>query len=167
VDISKAFDAVDHTLLLQQISASDINSNVVRWLAAYLWGSTASCLYQSCKSRSKIIHSGIPQGSVLSPSLFNLFVSDFPLLAFLAESFADDFTVGESSSNFQTLTDALSVDLCQIESWADRKNLSIAPNNSAVILFTPNPAQAKHHPQVLYKGEIIPLVKYLKILGIT
>jgi hypothetical protein len=50
LNISKAFDSVDHTLLLKQISASAANSNVVRWLAAYLRGRTPSVLYQSCKS---------------------------------------------------------------------------------------------------------------------
>ena len=66
VDISKAFDAVDHTLLLKQISDSDLNSNVVRWLAVYLRGRSSKCLFRSSVSPSLIIHSGVPQGSVLS-----------------------------------------------------------------------------------------------------
>jgi hypothetical protein len=127
VDISKAFDAVNHTLLLKQVSSSDINSNVVRWLATYLRGRSASCLYHSSKSPPLIIHSGVPQGSVLSPTLFNLFVSDFPNLASLTESFADDFTVGESSSSLPIITAALCETLSLIESWADSKDLSIAP----------------------------------------
>jgi hypothetical protein len=99
LDNCKAFDLVDHPLLLKQLSFFSINSNVVRWLSAYLQGRTASCTYQSCKSPSRIIHSGVPQGSVLSPSLFNIFVSDFPQLASLTDSFADDFYIGESSSD--------------------------------------------------------------------
>ena len=161
LDISKAFDAVDHTLLLQQLSESDINSNVVRWLAAYLRGRSASCLFQSRKSPSMIIHSGVPQGSVLSPSLFNFFISDFPLQASITSSYADDFHVGESSPDLSLLTSALSEDLRQIESWADEKNLSIASNKSSITLFTPDPAQAQ------FKGDVIPINKYPKILGIT
>jgi hypothetical protein len=167
VDISKALDAVNHTLLLKQVSDSDINSNVVRWLAAYLRGRKASCLYNSSKSPLRIIHSGVPQGSVLSSSLFNLFVSDFPQVASLTESFADDFTVSESSNDLPTITTALCEALGQIESWADSKDLSIAPNKSSITLFTPDPAHGKFHPQVLYKGDVIPLNKYPKILGIT
>jgi hypothetical protein len=140
---------------------------VVRWLSAYLRGRKASCLYNSSKSRSRIIHSGVPQGSVLSPSLFNLFVLDFPQVASLTESFAGNLTVGESSNNLPTITAALCEALGQIESWADSKDLSIAPNKSSIILFTPDPAKGKFHPQVLYKGDVIPLNKCPKILSIT
>jgi hypothetical protein len=147
LDISIAFDSVDHTLLLQQISDTAINSNVVRWLAAYLQRRTAFCLYQSCKSPSMIIHSGVPQGSVLSPSLFNFFVSDFPFLT-LSDSFADDFYVGESSSDSSVLTAALNKDMHQIKVWANKKELKIAPEKSSITLFTPDPHQANHHPLV-------------------
>jgi hypothetical protein len=80
---------------------------------------------------------------------------------------ADDFTVGESSSNLPTITAALCEALSAIESWADSKDLSNTPNKSSVTLFTPDPAQAKFHPQVLYKGDMIPLNKNPKILVIT
>jgi hypothetical protein len=164
VDISKAFDVVNHTILLKQVSSSDINSNVVRWLATYLHGRSASCLYHSSKSLPLIIHSGVPQGSVLSPILF---VTVFPNLASLTESFADDFTVGKFSSNLPTITAALCEALSAIESWADSKDLSIALNKSSVTLFTPDPAQAKFHPQALYMGDVIPLNKNPKIFGVT
>jgi hypothetical protein len=52
VDIAKAFDSVDHTLLLDMVSKSSLNLNLVRWLAAYLRGCTASCHYQDCQAPS-------------------------------------------------------------------------------------------------------------------
>ena len=165
LDISKAFDSVDHTLLLKQLSDSAINSNVVRWLAAYLRGRSASCLYQSCKSPSMIIRTGVPQGSVLSPSLFNFFVSDFPPLP-LSYSFADDFYVGRSSPDLASLTASLNEDMRLVEAWADGKKLKIAPEKSCITLFSPDPAQAKFHPQVSYKGSIIPLDRNPKWLGL-
>jgi hypothetical protein len=78
VDISKVFDAIDHTLLMEQINNSPLHSNLIRWLAAYLRGRQASCLYGSVKSKTMILRSGVLQGSVLSPGLFNYFVSDCP-----------------------------------------------------------------------------------------
>ena len=114
IDISKAFDGVDHTLLLQQISNSPLNSNIVRWLATYIRGRTASCLFRARKSPLRIIHSGVPQGSVLSPALFNHFVSDLPTHAALTSSYTDDFNIGESSPNLPTITTALSEDLTHI-----------------------------------------------------
>jgi hypothetical protein len=112
-----------------------------------------------------IIHSGVPQGSVLSPSLFNFFTSDFPLPLSKASLFADDFFMSESSPSVLLLTNALNDDLKLVEKWADEKNLTIAPHKSSVVLFTPDPHQTKTHPQVFYKGDLIPLDKKPKWLG--
>jgi hypothetical protein len=166
LDISKAFDSVDHTLLLKQISASGVNSNVVKWLAAYLRGRTASILYQSCKSPAIIIHSGVPQGSVLSPSLFNFFVSDFPLQLSFSHSFADNIYASRSSLDLSIFTSKLNEDMRQVEIWADSKNLSIAPEKSSITLSIPDLHQAKYHPQVFYKGQVIPLDRNPKWLGL-
>jgi hypothetical protein len=59
-----------------------------------------------------IIHSGVPQGSVLSPSLYNFFVSDFPLQAPNSHSFANNIYTGRSSPDLSLLASALNEDMC-------------------------------------------------------
>jgi hypothetical protein len=108
VDISKAFDCINHTLFLDQISSSDLHSNLVRWLAAYLRGRTASCVYGSKKSASMILYTGVPQGLVLSP------VSDCPNLVDVLTSYADDFTVLESDADLDALSEKLQNSLTPI-----------------------------------------------------
>jgi hypothetical protein len=71
VDVSKAFDSVNHTLLLEQIAATTLHPNIIRWLSAYLKGMTTRCVWCSATSPLRIIYTGVPQGSVLSPVLFN------------------------------------------------------------------------------------------------
>jgi hypothetical protein len=95
--ISKGFDSVDHTILLQQISDSALHSNLVRWLAVYFHGHSAACIYQSARFALMIIHSWTPQGGVLLPAIFNHFVSVKPDTASLSESYADNITAGETS----------------------------------------------------------------------
>jgi hypothetical protein len=159
VDISKAFDCINHTLLIDQISSSDLYSNLVRWLAAYLRGRTASCVYRSKKSASMILHTGVPQGSVLSPALFNFFVSDCPNLADVLNSYADDFTVLESDADRDALSVKLQNSLTPIVKWASRKKLTIAPNKSQITLFTPWNRQFNVRPNISIDGVAVPLCK--------
>jgi branched-subunit amino acid transport protein len=100
-----------------------------------------------------------PQDSVLSPALFNFFVSDFSSQSQLTASFANDFTIGESSHDLDILTPALNADLAAIALWAKSKNLTIATNKSNIILFTFDTHQSKHHPQVTLNGTVIPWTK--------
>lgn len=83
--------------MFSQISATDLHPNLVRWLASYLRGRSAACTYQGCLSKFRIVRIGVPQGSVLSPALFNFYVSDFPEPAQDKASFADDFTLAASA----------------------------------------------------------------------
>ena len=96
VDFSKAFDTVNHTALLRSLLNSTMDANTVRWLCTYLRGRTATCIYNGVESGSVVIHQGVPQGSVLSPALFNAYVADYPHTADLCTSYADDFTASAS-----------------------------------------------------------------------
>jgi retron-type reverse transcriptase len=97
IGIAKAFDAVDHDLLLEKVAGTALHSNIVQWLATYFRGRTAVCIWQGIVSKPHKCHSGVPQGSVISPQLFNFFVHDFPGHAQVVESYADDFALLESS----------------------------------------------------------------------
>jgi hypothetical protein len=66
IDIAEAFDSVDHTIILDEVSNSTLDSNYIRWLAAYLRGQSASCSFNGAMSQRCKVKSGFPQGSVLS-----------------------------------------------------------------------------------------------------
>ena len=94
VDFSKAFDTVSHTTLISSlITQTTLRHNTVRWLSSYLRGRMASCQYNNIKSPHRHAHTRVPQGSCISPALFNFFVSSYPSSPQLATSYADDFTV--------------------------------------------------------------------------
>jgi hypothetical protein len=144
IDISKAFDTVNHTLLLEQISASALHPNLVRWIAAYLRGRSARCIWNIAKSSPRIIYSGVPQGTVLSPVLFNYFVLDCLTLA--QEFYADNFNIFESDSDLTLLSQKPQANVDAAQEWAIRKRLTIAPAKSQVTLFTPRYKQFGVHP---------------------
>ena len=167
LDISKAFDAVDHDLLLGKISDSTLHSNVVRWMAAYLRGRTAVCLFQGATSSQFTCHSGVPQGSVLSPVLFNFFVSGCPELAHLSLSYADDFHLSVSGPDVLSLGRELTQCLSRISQWAKENKLVIAPEKSSVTVFTPNTREVNMDPCVYLDGVLLPVDRRPKWLGFT
>jgi hypothetical protein len=137
LNISKAFDAIDHVLLLEKISNSPLDHNVVRWLSAYLPGRTAVCLFQGAASVELKCHDRVPQGSVVLPHLFNFFVSDFPVPTDVNESYADDFDLLRSFTNNDAFGPMLTEDLKQVSKWSMDNKLSISAAKSTVTFFTP------------------------------
>ena len=77
VDMSKAFDRVDHRILLKKASAI-LPSGFIAWLASYLSGRTFQVKIQGLLSQSHPVTLGVPQGSVLGPALFAILVGDLP-----------------------------------------------------------------------------------------
>ena len=109
IDFSKAFDMVQHTKLITALSQTTLRHNTVRWLSAYLRGRMASCRYNNTSSPYRHAHTGVPQGSCISPVLFNFYVSTYPSSPDLTStSYADDFTDATSSPNIPTAASTLS-----------------------------------------------------------
>jgi hypothetical protein len=103
---------------------------------------------------------------MISPALFNFFVSDCPVLADLLTSYADNFNVLESDSDIPELSRRLQEGVAPISKWADRKRLTIAPAKSVVTLFTPWNKQANVQPDISINGVVVPLDRNPKILGV-
>ena len=78
-------------LLIEMIRSSRLQHNLVKWLVTCLRGQKATCLYQQL-SLSRQLRAGVPQGSVISPALFNHFVSDCPISDLDMTSHDDDFS---------------------------------------------------------------------------
>jgi hypothetical protein len=112
-------------------------------------------------------HSGVPQGSVLSPVLFNFFVSDCPELAHLHLSYADDFHLSETGPDVPELGRKLTQHLTQISKWAKDNKLKIAPAKSVVTVFTPNTREANCDPGAYLDGVLLPVDRKPKWLGFT
>ena len=171
IDFSKAFDSVHHPTLLLKLLNSSLHPNIVRWLFTYLRGRKAACLHNSITAPFRIIHSGVPQGSVISPCLFNFFVSDCPVTPPLITSYADDVTIAVShpdiSRDASTISSLLSDSFVPVSNWAEGNKMGIAPDKSSATLFTPWTSQVNAELAVTINGARVPTEKKPKILGVT
>ena len=168
VDLSKAFDMVEHAALLHKIGSTSLHPNIKRWLVTYLRDRKIRCLFGGSHSRWRKMRVGVPQGSVSSPCLFNFFVNTVNApSAPLNESYADDFHAAAQDVSPQVIADCLSSAATEISAQSTALRMPLLPAKSTVTLFTPWNKQYGRLPEVRVGNEVIPQENNPKLLGVT
>ena len=167
VDLSKAFDVVDLHRLLKKIDDSFLHPNLKRWLVAYLRDRRVRVLYQGKLSKWRKVKMGVPQGSVLSPLLFNFYVNDICSSAPIDESYADDFHGASSHVSPNDIAIDLAAAAEELSEQALEHGLSLSASKSSVTLFTPWNREFGRLPPVVVDGVAIPQQNNPKLLGVT
>ena len=118
--ISKAFVVIPRHRFTDELYNRNMHNNIKRWLASYLGGRQ---LHVSCNGKSshtRNFPNGVPQGSVLSPTLFNIYMHDTPsTLTNKNMSYADDFTITSAHNDIQTTAIQLQGYLNTLLTWFD------------------------------------------------
>ena len=126
LDFSKAFDKVDHAIVLQKIKRLGIDGKILKWLKSFLTERKQSVMVNGVKSEPQNVLSGVPQGSVLGPLIFLILIGDIDkdILNSFVKSFADDT---RASKQVKTVEDValLQLDLEKIYKWTDDNNMKL------------------------------------------
>ena len=169
IDLSRAFDTVDHTILLNDINMLNLNDYIKRFLCAYIRGRYTYVVFRNSNSKYRKMKQGVPQGGVLSPVLFNLYMSSMPPPPgnILLKTYADDSNILNSGRFIVPVVDEINLYLVTLNTWFKGRNLQISPSKSSATLFTTASKECNTVLEVKIDGEIVPTVKKPKFLGIT
>ena len=117
--MSKAFDRVWHRGLLFKLRQNGIDGKLLQWLNSYLTNRKQKVTFKSCASTIKSILAGVPQGSVLGPLLFLVYINDIAKqLLSLTRLFADDSSLFYAAARLSDIAGIINNDLIMLSNWA-------------------------------------------------
>ena len=138
LDFSRAFDLVWIDGLLLKLMRYNIGGNCLKFLRAFLINRSAEVVVDGVNSTKFFPENGTPQGCVLSPILFSLFINDFPKLSTFTSSalFADDSSIWRSGNNINIISHHLQADLKIIESWCKEWGFVVNVKKCMGVIFS-------------------------------
>ena len=151
---------VSHDKLLNDLNKSTLPPFVKRWLSCYLRGRQSKANFRNKQSKSRNVRTGVPQGAVILPILFNFYLKDlpFPPPGIKEIQYADDISIYSSGKSINSISISDYVD--KVTDFLEERELLVSPEKSTVTLFTPNSHEAKIHPQIKIKDLLVPLEKH-------
>ena len=138
LDFSKAFDTINHDILLHKLSHYGIRGKALEWFRSYLSDRKQFVFLDGHTSELRNINCGVPQGSLLGPLLFIIYINDFYRSSDMASfiSFADDTNLFFSHTNPNTLVEIVNFELEKIIQWIRANRLSLNLQKTKYILFS-------------------------------
>ena len=166
LDFSKAFDTIDHNILLYKLSHYGIRGRALEWFRNYLSHRKQFVNINGHDSQSKLISCGVPQGSLLGPLLFILYINDLQnsshILSFIC--FADDSNVFFSHRDPNTLLNVMNRELNRVQSWIHANKLSLNIDKTHYMLFSNSLRVLPNH--VMINNTNLCQVNSTKFLGL-
>ena len=137
LDLSKAFDTIKHDILLDKMAHYGIRGLVLEWFKNYLSNRKQFVDYNSHTSELKSISSGMPQGSILGPLGFIIYVNDIPnsVPELSLILYADDTSAFTSHKDISELNNIMNDGLKKLNGWFQSNKLSLNTKKSNVMLF--------------------------------
>ena len=172
LDLKKAFDVVNHSILLKKLNHLGLNGRVLDWFTSYLDGRSQCVDINGQFSKEKSINISVLQGSILGPLLFLCFINDLHTVTnLLTLLFADDTAGLKSGFNLNLLIEEVNVEINKIANWFRANKMLVNVSKTKYIIFKPKGTKVviEQNKGVVYddneiglpkdKTRIIPLIR--------
>lgn len=176
IDFKKAFDLVDHSVLLTKLERTGVRGNALKWFSSFLNNRTQQVKVSNILSSPLIVKAGVPQGSVISANLFLVFINDLLQLPFHGQisAFADDIALFYSYTDSFNAWQMISEDLNTIRNWCFINKMQVNVSKTKYVNFSHNsfdlPLNVVYHINDCYQDhsdcQTIERVKAFKYLGV-
>ena len=168
IDLQKAFDTVNHAILLKKLEYYGIRAKVNDWLGSFLASRKQFVTIDDTNSDPLDITHGVPQGSVLGPLLFLIYINDFRHCLSVSEArhFADDTNILLSQLSLKALRKSLSRELRNVFDWLCANRLSLNAKKTELVLFKPRAKKTEIRLTANFGGKRIFLSDRVNYLGV-
>ena len=172
IDLSKAFDTINHGALLTKLQAYGIQGKELAWFTNYLFGRQQYVQLGSKKSTNQLVFTGVPQGSVLGPLLFLVFYNDFVDIGLNSHiiKYADDTVIYYSGQSIEVIENVLSDDMDLVAQYFDENEeliINLKSGKTEMMLFGTEKRLSgqPREMNVEYRGQPINVTQSYKYLG--
>lgn len=168
IDFSKAFDRIDHITLIKKLECYGIRGIPLVLLQSYLTFRQQYVVINGHSSSVQPIRAGVPQGSILGPLLFNLYINDIVNISKVPSFiiYADDTSLFFSGIEIEDLGNETNTSLEKLYNWSEVNSLVINTSKSKAVLFKPKNRRISSSFNIILGPSVIEIVPNVKTLGV-
>lgn len=169
IDYSKAFDHINHQILIKKLDRYGFRGNAAHLITSYLEHRKQRVHIDDCFSDLLPLSSGVPQGSILGPFLFNIYINDVVSISPSAEFiiYADDTSIFLRGNSADKLVGEANFVLENLNSWTEKNHLKINTSKTKSVIFRSKNKKVTLTQQILLNSTPVDIVPNIKTLGVV